>query len=120
MSTDRRAFLEIAAADGALAHARLDMFMGTVDQLIRDFGADESPLEGKTFAVVDSRGGAVIALVMPNDPSQFIDARDLADLMIRLVEQKALGTFNGVSPTKPTTMTEVLYDSRTHGVEARD
>ena len=57
---------------------------------------------------------------MPNDPSHVIDARDLADLMIRLVEQKALGTFNGVSPTKPTTMTEVFYDSRTHGVEVRD
>jgi hypothetical protein len=54
---------------------------------------------------------------MPNDPSHVIDARDLADLMIRLVEQKALGTFNGVSPTKLTTMTEVLYDSRTQDVE---
>jgi hypothetical protein len=38
----------------------------------------------------------VIALVMPNDPSQFIVARDLADFTICLAEQKALGTFNTV------------------------
>jgi nucleoside-diphosphate-sugar epimerase len=55
------------------------------------------------------RGGEVLAPGTPNDPSQFIDSRDLAEFMIRLAENKVLGTFNAVGPAKPTTMAEVLY-----------
>ena len=40
--------------------------------------------------------------------------------MIRLVEQKALGTFIGVSPTKPTTMTEVCTTAALTAWTARD
>ena len=45
----------------------------------------------------------------PNDPSQIIDSRDLAEFMVRLAENKVFGTFNAVGPAKPTTMAEVLY-----------
>jgi 2'-hydroxyisoflavone reductase len=55
------------------------------------------------------RGGEVLAPGTPNDPSQFIDSRDLAEFMIRLAEKKVLGIYNAVGPEKPTTMAEVLY-----------
>jgi len=55
------------------------------------------------------RGGEVLAPGTPNDPSQIIDSRDLAEFMIRLAEGKVLGTYNAMGPAKPTTMAEVLY-----------
>ena len=55
------------------------------------------------------RGGEVLAPGTPNDPSQIIDSRDLAEFMIRLAEKKVLGIYNAVGPEKPTTMAEVLY-----------
>jgi 2'-hydroxyisoflavone reductase len=55
------------------------------------------------------RGGEVLAPGAPDDPSQFIDSRDLAEFMVRLAENKVLGTFNAMGPAKPTTMAEVLY-----------
>lgn len=44
-----------------------------------------------------ARGGEVLAPPR-EDPVQFIDARDLAEWTIRLVEQRAFGAFNGVGP----------------------
>jgi 2'-hydroxyisoflavone reductase len=52
------------------------------------------------------RGGEVLAPGTPNDPTQFIDSRDLAEFMVRLAEQRVLGTFNAVGPV--TSMGEVL------------
>jgi len=52
------------------------------------------------------RGGEVLAPGTPNDPTQFIDSRDLAEFMIRLAENKVLGTFNAVGPV--TSMGDVL------------
>lgn len=54
------------------------------------------------------RGGEVLAPGTPDDPVQFIDARDLAEWMIRLAEERALGTFNAVGPAAPLTMGEML------------
>ncbi len=53
------------------------------------------------------RGGDVIAPGTPNDPTQWIDARDLAEWMVRLAEQTVLGTFNAVGHVRP--MSELLY-----------
>ncbi len=47
------------------------------------------------------RGGEVLSPGTPNDPTQFIDARDLAEFMIRLAEQKVTGTFNAVGNVTP-------------------
>jgi 2'-hydroxyisoflavone reductase len=55
------------------------------------------------------RGGEVLAPGTPNDPSQYIDSRDLAEFMIRVAENKVFGTYNVMGPAKPTTMAEVLY-----------
>ena len=56
-----------------------------------------------------ARGGEVLAPGNPTDPVQFIDARDLAEWMIRMVEQKAYGTYNATGPAHPLTMAEMLY-----------
>jgi len=47
------------------------------------------------------RGGDVLAPGMPNDPVQFIDARDLAEWTIRMVENRETGTYNATGPAKP-------------------
>lgn len=55
------------------------------------------------------QGGEVLAPGTPDDPVAYIDARDVAEWMIRLVEQEASGTFNAVGPSGGTTMGELLY-----------
>jgi 2'-hydroxyisoflavone reductase len=47
------------------------------------------------------RGGEVLAPGDPSDPVQFIDARDLAEWTIRMVEDKETGTYNATGPAKP-------------------
>src|SRR5215212_6704017 len=44
------------------------------------------------------RGGEVLAPGEPNDPVQFIDARDLAEWTIRIVESGETGTYNATGP----------------------
>jgi len=44
------------------------------------------------------RGGEVLAPGNPTDPVQFIDARDLAEWIIRMAEQGTVGTFNATGP----------------------
>jgi 2'-hydroxyisoflavone reductase len=56
-----------------------------------------------------ARGGEVLAPGTPDDPVQIIDARDLAEFTIRLVEEKTYGTFNATGPAHPMTMAEMLY-----------
>jgi len=55
------------------------------------------------------RGGEILAPGTPDDPTQYVDARDLAQWMIRLAEQRVLGTFNATGPATPTTMAQMLY-----------
>jgi 2'-hydroxyisoflavone reductase len=59
-----------------------------------------------------ARGGEVLAPGDPNDPVQFIDARDLSEWIIRLVEQKSFGTFNAFGPQSPLSIAEMLYGIR--------
>jgi 2'-hydroxyisoflavone reductase len=59
------------------------------------------------------KGGEVLAPGTPNDPVQYVDARDLSEWMIRLAETRTLGTFNATGPQLPTTMGEML-----HGIKA--
>lgn len=55
-----------------------------------------------------ARGGEVLAPGNPTDPVQFIDARDLGEWTIRLVEQKTFGKFNALGPATPFSMAEML------------
>jgi 2'-hydroxyisoflavone reductase len=46
-------------------------------------------------------GGEVLAPGSPDDPLQWIDARDLADWLVVLAERGTIGTFNAVGPETP-------------------
>ncbi len=54
------------------------------------------------------KGGEILA-PMPDDPVQYVDARDLAEWMIRLAETRTMGTFNATGPKTPTNIGEMLY-----------
>jgi 2'-hydroxyisoflavone reductase len=56
------------------------------------------------------RGGEILAPGNPSDPVQFIDARDLAEWTIRMVEQGTTGTFNATGPKSKLTMGEMLAE----------
>lgn len=47
-----------------------------------------------------SRGGETLVPGKTGDPVQYIDVRDVAEWMIRLVEEKKAGTYNAVGPTQ--------------------
>src|SRR6266705_643134 len=47
------------------------------------------------------RAGEVLAPGSPDDPVQFIDARDLAEWTISMVENGETGTYNATGPAKP-------------------
>lgn len=55
------------------------------------------------------RGGEVLAPGDPTDPAQFIDARDLMEWTIRMIEAKETGVFNATGPEKPLSVGEMLY-----------
>jgi 2'-hydroxyisoflavone reductase len=52
---------------------------------------------GKTLV---DRAGDVLAPGKPNDPVQFIDARDLAEWTIRMAENRETGIYNATGPAK--------------------
>ncbi|MEP6570345.1 MAG: NAD-dependent epimerase/dehydratase family protein [Acidobacteriota bacterium] len=54
------------------------------------------------------RGGEVLAPGTPADPIQIIDARDLAEWTIRMVEQGTVGSFNAVGPKSKLGMGRML------------
>ncbi len=55
-----------------------------------------------------ARGGEVLAPGRPEAQVQFIDARDLAEWTVRLVEQGGAGRFNATGPERPLEMGAVL------------
>jgi 2'-hydroxyisoflavone reductase len=55
-----------------------------------------------------ARGGEVLAPNTPDDPTQIIDARDLAEWTVRMAEQGDVGVFNATGPERPRPMGEML------------
>jgi nucleoside-diphosphate-sugar epimerase len=55
-----------------------------------------------------ARGGETLAPGHRDDPSQLIDVRDLAELMVHLVETRQSGVFNAVGPASPLTISRFL------------
>jgi nucleoside-diphosphate-sugar epimerase len=55
-----------------------------------------------------ARGGEVLAPGMGDDPTQIIDARDLGEFVVRLLERRTFGVFNVVGPDRKLTMKELL------------
>lgn len=58
------------------------------------------------------RGGDVLAPGDGSDPVQFIDARDLAEWTIRMVENRVYGTFNATGPDFEMSTAAMLYGIR--------
>ena len=58
------------------------------------------------------RGGEVLAPGTPNDPVQVIDARDLTEFMIHMVEQGQTGTYNATGPATRLGMGPMLNQLR--------
>jgi 2'-hydroxyisoflavone reductase len=58
------------------------------------------------------RGGEVLAPGTPNDPVQFIDARDLAEWTIRMAENRETGIYNATGPAKRLPIGEMLEGIR--------
>jgi nucleoside-diphosphate-sugar epimerase len=54
------------------------------------------------------REGEVLAPGAQTDPVQFIDARDLAEWTIRMVENRETGIYNATGPAKPLAIGEML------------
>lgn len=59
-----------------------------------------------------ARGGEVVAPGDGSDPVQFIDARDLAEWMIRIAETRSIGTFNATGPDYPLSTAAMLHGIR--------
>lgn len=55
------------------------------------------------------KGGEILVPGKPDDLVQYIDVRDVAEWMIRLIEQKNSGTFNAVGPASATGMIQFVY-----------
>ncbi len=55
-----------------------------------------------------ARGGEVLAPGSPDDPVEWIDVRDLAAWLVKLVEDGTSGAFNAVGPERPGKWGDVL------------
>ena len=58
------------------------------------------------------RGGEILGPGSANDPTQFIDVRDLAAFLLHLIEQRTFGTFNADAPAGKLTMGELIGASQ--------
>lgn len=56
-----------------------------------------------------ARGGTVALPGRPEQPVQVVDSRDLARLVVALVEDDRAGTYNAVGPADATTMAELVH-----------
>ena len=54
------------------------------------------------------RGGEVLAAGDPSTPVQFIDVRDLADWIVRMIERRETGIYNAIGPVPATDLAEVI------------
>ena len=55
-----------------------------------------------------ARGGEILAPEGPDVPVQVIDVRDLAEWTLRMVEERATGTYNATSPADALTLGDVF------------
>ncbi len=59
-----------------------------------------------------ARGGSTLAPEPRSQPVQWIDARDLAEWILRSAEDRLSGVFNAIGPTEPCTLGELLERMR--------
>jgi 2'-hydroxyisoflavone reductase len=89
----------------------------------REFGADRTIVVRPTYMMGPAdrtnrfaywpvrlaRGGEILVPGHGNDPVQYVDVRDVAEWMIRLLENWNMGTFNAVGPASATGMHAFVY-----------
>jgi 2'-hydroxyisoflavone reductase len=59
-----------------------------------------------------AEGGRVLAPNAPDQPVQLIDARDLAEWIVRMAQDNATGAFNATGPAQPLTFGAMLEHIR--------
>ena len=59
-----------------------------------------------------SMGGEMLVPGTPDDPVQFIDARDLGSWMVGMLENEVGGVYNAIGPVEPLTMGSMLETCR--------
>lgn len=59
-----------------------------------------------------AKGGEVLVPGTGDEPVQIIDARDLAEFIVRMAEQRATGAYNATGPRSPLTMREMVAGIR--------
>jgi len=59
-----------------------------------------------------AQGGSLLAPAPPSANLQFIDVRDLATFILKMVEKKSAGVFNVTGPKKPATFGSLLVSCR--------
>lgn len=92
-------------------------------EIVRIFGAERTILSRPTYMVGPgdrtdrftywpvrlARGGEVLVPGQADDLVQFIDARDVAAFMVRLIEERNVGAFNVAGPASPMGMHAFVY-----------
>jgi 2'-hydroxyisoflavone reductase len=87
----------------ALSEAEAEKWFPTKTLIIRPgliVGPNDQTDRFTYWPVRIDRGGEVLAPGDPKDPVQFIDARDLAEWTIRMVENGATGIYNATGPAQ--------------------
>jgi len=100
-----KAACERAAEDampGRVLHVRAGLLVGPHDT------TDRFPYWPRRIA----RGGEVLAPGTPAHPVQLVDARDLAEWMVSMAEQRVSGAFNATGPAEPLTLGALLERAR--------
>jgi 2'-hydroxyisoflavone reductase len=64
------------------------------------------------WALRMQRGGEVLAAGDPSTPIQFIDVRDLAQWIVRMIEKRGTGIYNAVGPEPATDLAHVIDAAR--------
>ena len=95
-------------------------------ETIKAFGKDRSIIVRPTYMMGPAdktdrfihwpvrlaKGGEVLVPGKASDPVQYIDVRDVAEWMIRLGEEKLVGTYNAVGPQSVETISEFVQQAK--------
>jgi 2'-hydroxyisoflavone reductase len=67
-----------------------------------------------------AHGGKMMAAGDPSSPVQFIDVRDMADWVTRMVQKGLVGTYNTTGPASPMSLDQLIEQARrtVHGAAA--
>jgi len=72
------------------------------------------------WALRAEKSGPILAAGDPATPVQFIDVRDLAEWMVRLIERQATGTYNAIGPERPANQVQLIDAALHNAGQARD